>query len=408
MWYKKTICFLSIVFFLLSQVALIQAEEIDSLLKKLVDKKVISSLEAKAIKNKNKADVAIVMKDDKSNSLPAWVKKMKFTGDFRLRYQHDNKIFENKTKNRFRIRARLGAAARVNEKTTVSMGFCSGSDDPRSSNQSLEDGFSTKAINLDYAYAAYKIFPDLTAYAGKIKIKKALWRVSDLIWDGDINPEGFSALYRKDNLFVRSGYFVLGNADYNTKLAGMFYAQPGFKFKINGTQKLKASLNLYMFQALSDPFKGSANTNSYNGQNKFAYDYDSAGFSFDYGIKNPLNGLPYISVFADYLTNFSENVPDDQKDGYLLGIKFGDKKIKKANQWQAKVMYRHLEKNACLDSLPDSDAYDGSTGIKGWEIIYAYGIAKNLSVGLDCYLMQQINGPEQERSLWQLDFNYKF
>ena len=83
------------------------------------------------------------------------------------------------------------------------------------------------------------------------------------------------------------------------------------------------------------------------------------------------------------------------------------KKVKKKGQWNAKVLYRFLEKNATLDSLPDSDAYSGDTGVKGLELIVDLGIDESSKLGLDIYLMEDIQTTEKQ-TLIQLDYKIKF
>ena len=68
---------------------------------------------------------------------------------------------------------------------------------------------------MDYAYLQYKK-DNLMAVGGKFKRKKYLWNATDLMWDGDVNPEGFAAKYSmKNNLgkfYVGSGILVIDEA----------------------------------------------------------------------------------------------------------------------------------------------------------------------------------------------------
>ena len=71
-------------------------------------------------------------------------------GDLRTRYQNQNTTNDgNAPRARVRIRTRLGMTADVNDNITVYGGLATGSNDPRSTNQTLTNSFETKSIQLD-------------------------------------------------------------------------------------------------------------------------------------------------------------------------------------------------------------------------------------------------------------------
>ena len=114
--------------------------------------------------------------------------EIEFKGDLRVRHQiEEQEGGDSRARNR--LRYRFGAKAEVNEDVIVHAGLASGSDDQRSTNQTFQDSFSTKAIMLDYAFA------DLNINGSNLllgKMKNPIKRVSDLMWDSDINPDRFS------------------------------------------------------------------------------------------------------------------------------------------------------------------------------------------------------------------------
>ena len=84
---------------------------------------------------------------------PDWTENISLKGDLRLRHEIIDQDYKD-TRNRTRLRARLSLKGQVNDEVNVHLRLASGSDDPVSTNQSLDDGFSSKDINLNLAYMA--------------------------------------------------------------------------------------------------------------------------------------------------------------------------------------------------------------------------------------------------------------
>ncbi len=93
-------------------------------------------------------------------------------------------------RDRGRIRARVSVKGEVNEQVDARIRLATGGDNPVSTNQTLDEGL-TKDIGLDQAYVDFHPGDgDLNLWAGKMA--NPFMRVDDLIWDGDLNPEGLA------------------------------------------------------------------------------------------------------------------------------------------------------------------------------------------------------------------------
>jgi len=138
-----------------------------------------------------------------------WWEEMTVKGD--LRYRHEMIDSEGKdVRHRHRIRARFGIFAKVSDYTKVGIQLATGSDDPVSTNQTLDNAFSTKNVGIDLAYFT-TILPNidgLSVTAGKIKNPFYKAGKSELLWDSDYNPEGGVAVYTKD--FDNTRLMLLG------------------------------------------------------------------------------------------------------------------------------------------------------------------------------------------------------
>ena len=341
-----------------------------------------------------------------------WAEKIKLKGDLRLRHQTEqDKGDGDPGRTRFRYRYRLGVEGQVNDKVKVGAGIASGGDDPRSTNETLDDQFETKDARLDYAFAEYKPFDWLSVVGGKFKRKAYLWNTTDLLWDGDIRPEGASANFKfKNSLgtsYANAGYWVLDEFGDDEEDPNMYYGQVGHKFG-SGDFFGNAAVTIYQFSNLEDePILGkhSSGGNTADANGGYMFDYDSYGLSGEFGMKNVFLGDKMVAIFGDYI----HNSDSDEDTGYAIGFKFGDKKVKMLHDWQFKYVYADLEEDAWLDFLPDSDRFGGATGISAHEFAFKYGLGKHVYLGLDYYDSEsEIPGSDDTQSLLQTDLVFKF
>ncbi|MFQ5588797.1 MAG: putative porin [Nitrospiria bacterium] len=350
--------------------------------------------------------------------IPQWVKTIEAKGDLRLRYQLTEKDETGKTtpdRSRGRIRARLGISGKVTDDAQVFIGLASGGGDPRSTNQTLQDTFSTKAINLDYAYAKIKLTKQITFLGGKIVRKSIIWEPSDLLWDSDVNVEGGGLVLRTGPVFLKAGGFILDESKEDltatppkTHTADplMYVVQPGVKID-SGNLHVKAAVTYYGFSSVQGrSLEHSAGSNTMTG-GALRYDYDAISPALEIGLKNAAGeAVPYAALFAEYVKNAD---PSDENIGLLIGFKAGARKVVKAGQWQFKYLYRKLEKDAWLDTFPDSDFAGGKTGYKGHEVVVQVGLKKNVALGLDYYMTEELNSTtDKEEKILQVDLALKF
>jgi len=386
------------------------AQEVDVLVDKLVQKGVLSQTEGDAIlKKAHEKSMA------ESSSVPEWVKNVKLKGDFRLRYQYDKKKSDSDARNRERIRYRLGIEGKVNDQFKVGAGLASGGSDPRSTNQTLQDSFSTKGINLDYAYGEWAPTDWLKIVGGKFTRKAWLWQPTDLLWDGDINPEGQSAHVQVNLADNLDGWWNMGlwivdeNGKVKAKDPFLYYNQVGVKGSYDKVDATVAG-TYYAFEGLKGhTLDSTAGTNTLSGGN-LRYNYDVFQISGEVGASDFFGGLPmhldeHFAVFGDYVNNTD---PSKNNTGWSVGAKLGSKKIKEFGTWQVKYIYAALGMDAFPDAFPDSDRYGGATDVKANEVIFELGLNKNLSFGLDYYNSDRDKAASDREQVLQADLMMKF
>jgi Putative porin len=260
--------------------------EVDVLINKLVEKGILSQSDAKLLlmemqKESVRQEDAVkrvasetatdtVKKEAKAveSKIPKWVPNTTFKGDFRLRYQHEQQDNDGKTeRDRYRFRWRVGADSQITDQWKAGFRLASGGDDPRSTNQTFTDTFSSKGIKIDEAYATYKPFSFASVTGGKMP--NPLWEPKDLIWDTDITPEGFAIqghyeLFPKFKIFWNPSAFILQECSNDANDSWVLVVQPGIDWGMNDMINLKVAYSRYFFYNVDgnslDQFSAKSNT----------------------------------------------------------------------------------------------------------------------------------------------------
>ena len=129
--------------------------------------------------------------DKRLTALSELLGRFRFSGDMRVRgegFFQDGPI----TRNRARIRVRLGLDGKLNEDFLGGIAIASGTlGDPTTTNETLTNAFDRKTIGLDRGYITYNPVAAnwLSLTGGKFAFP---WNRTSLTFDPDINPEGFN------------------------------------------------------------------------------------------------------------------------------------------------------------------------------------------------------------------------
>lgn len=413
-----------------------RAGELDLLLDRLVEKNVIDPGEAQEIRIGTQEEVKKEISQQRNATLPMWVQSLKFRGDVRIRYQFNDNETLRYNQHRLRYRLRFFVDSKINDQVYAGFGFASGSNsDPRSTNQTFANNFAKKSLYLDYVFMEYNASEYLAFTAGRNK--NPLWLTSDMLWDADINPEGVSARLTAPvnynwQLLANAGYFVLGEASGDPQDPGLFFAQPAVSWKDNdGVWDFKAGAALYGFNHVkahqeldaganrpsAADYQRSNTTFAAAGKNWYKYGYDSVSPELEVNanildpVSVPLLGwfgytVTYAGVYGNYIRNTQRS---SDSNGWLAGLRIGQRKVEDAGQWQLGWNLRQLEKDAWLDTYPDSDFYGGATNVKGQRWQLAVGLLRDFAVNFNWFDARPIsNSPRKRERLFQADVNLKF
>jgi len=389
------------------------AGELDLLVQELVARGVIDAGRAQEILTLTEEEMRKELVKGTVPTLPDWVQTLGLRGDFRFRNQWEEAEHDSLARLRQRVRFRLSGEANVSKGFKVGFGLATGGNDPRSTNQTLDNSFETKTIMLDYAYGEYEVHQNVKILFGKFYNNVGIWLPTDYMWDTDITLEGIAGLLKFRQLFLNAGVYFLDEKgkvkDVIRDNPRMVVFQPGFSLGQEGVYSIRSSVTYYHFnQTKGMAFDHAKWSNSFYsvGTDKYlANGFNNLVLATEAGLYDKF--LPYIGIFGEYNINL-EAQADTANSGMTAGIVLGTEKIKAPGQWQVRYQYRRLAKDAWLDFLPDADTYSGKTDVRGNEVSFLYGWAKNVILGIDYYKIENLQGKIVPETIWQFDINFKF
>jgi hypothetical protein len=236
------------------------------------------------------------------------------------------------------------------------------------------------------------------------KMKNPLSGINPVLWDGDLNPEGFALAFDNDSFAATLiGFSVDERSSADDAL--LFGGQITKTFNTSDDSKLVAGLGYYDYQNLqgSTPlYDGKPHGNSLDANGKIANDFNIAEAFIEY--KTSLAERP-LSVFANVYQNTQA---DDLDSAWTAGFNYG--KVKDAGTWSFGYAYLDVEADSVYGLFNDSDFGNGNTDSKGHIVRGGYGLRKNTSLGLT-YIsseLDQSSAITTDYDRLQLDLILKF
>ncbi len=333
----------------------------------------------------------------------SWTDSISLKGDIRPRYEAiDEDGEEDRARGRFRIR--LGLTADVNDKVKAIVQLASGGDNPVSTNQTFDGGFTRKDVGLDLAYVDWTPKDNMHVFAGKMK--NPLHRAGGhaLIWDSDLNPEGLALDYEAGMFSGTIGSFAVeerSSADDSLLLS--VQGRVNFDFEQAGHLNIGVGYHDYSETVGNTPFyNGNGKGNSVDASGNLLFDYNQVEVFAEYATS--IGNYP-LSVFTNYVENTEVSVNDT---GYAFGAQIG--KAGEPGTWQASWAYQELEADAVIATFTDSDFGGGGTDAKGHTIKGKYALADNWAVGGTLFLneVDLASGTPHDYTRLQLDLEFKF
>ena len=227
-------------------------------------------------------------------AVPAWVKGIRLDGDLRLRQEFDFLDPSNGTqfinfqsvnsglplntnplpgqpltvpvlnstedRQQFRVRARIGITAEVNEWLTAGMRLATGNiTNPVSTNQTLGNDFNKVGLVLDRAWLDFHPDPRFGIRGGRMPNP---WQSTELVWDEDLGFDGVSGSYRHDwsatlQQSATLGLLAIGNTDFNYPASSLskensrdkwlLGAQTGLQWRLDDRLEVRGAVGYFDF-----------------------------------------------------------------------------------------------------------------------------------------------------------------
>jgi len=335
-------------------------------------------------------------------SASEWTETVSLKGDLRYRHEQIDQQGES-IRNRQRMRARLTLTAEPEDNLELGFRLVSGSDDPVSSNQTLDGAFATKDIMLDRAYFTWThAETGATVTGGKMRNPFYVPAKSELIWDSDLSPEGLELAHRfgegDTKFFVRGAGLWLDERKSSAN-AALFGGQAGLEHKTGGVQ-FTVGGSYFNYTKLDGPLYDDDFFGNTSSDDAFMKDFNLIEVFVELGFKA---GKTPITAFADFVSN---QEADTAEQAYLFGVKLG--KAKKPGSLEAMYNYREVQKDAVVGVLTDSDFRGGGTDGKGHEFGFGYQLSDQSKFAFSYFInsLGLENGTDFNRLMADLQFKF--
>ena len=318
--------------------------------------------------------------------------------DFRFRYEYTDDSGKADTRNRDRIRTRLGAKYSTSEKLDLFIRFATAEQNTTSGNQTLGTGFTMSDIGMDQMYLKYDLTKNADLLFGKMKNPFFKPNKSELIFDGDYNPKGLAFNLNFGDIFSNIGYIKFDENPLKT--IDIKSLQLGLNKNINDQTKAKISFAIYDFDKVKEfspnqiTWNGKNFGNSIDDNGNYLYDFSLMNLSLE--IKTKMMSLP-TTFFLDIVNNSDA----DQNDrGFQSGLS-----LKINEKWKFTYLFKDIESDSTFGALTHSDFGGGGAGHKGHQFNLSYPITERFSVDLVWFDNKKKMITDYNKIL--VDFKYK-
>ena len=372
------------------------AQDSGPLIDKLVKKGILTDQEGEDLR-------ADLQKDFGTSSagklnLSSALTEFKIGGDARVRYEQrggsNAANGDEGSRSRFRDRLRLALSGKMQDGWFFGTRLETGTGN-RSTNNTMGDTTNSpfakggnSALQVGQVYIG-RNWDDYTFTAGRFAAPQV---TTPMLWDDDINPEGFAEQWKHESgnvtWIASAGQYVYDNRSTTNAIGAggagtdtfMFVEQFGAKYKFSATKSIQVLPTLYSYTGNTGDFTPATTTNNAALRTSGLTVVDiPVEYSFS------LFNLP-AKVWVDAAMNLDSSercqaagfasAKGDNK-AYQVGFGLGQTKAK--GDWEARAFYQSVEAFALDPNLVDSDLFDSRTNMQGYGLSLAYVVANGVT-----------------------------
>lgn len=301
--------------------------------------------------------------------------RLRVSGDLRLRYEGNTGVADAPDWSRGVLRARLRGQYKVADGVTVGGQLATGDpDDPNSTDVTLSNFADDLDFSLDQAYVRVQS-GGLDAWGGKFPLPFVR---SDLVWDGDVSPQGVGAIYRAPfgsgaALRLAGLYFLVDNSVAGSD-SSMIGAQLGLELPLTDATRLEVAAAQYDYSlaSVAGADAGDFRSNVIGADGRYVSDFDLLNgiVAVDYaglGERWPLRAA------AEYVHNRGARVSGDT--GYSIELTAG--RNRERGDWRFGYAYSMAEVDAVLAAFSHDNTTIG-TNYRQHGLSASYSLLDNL------------------------------
>lgn len=307
--------------------------------------------------------------------------RVQLSGDVRVRYENNFGDRDARDRGRGVLRARLRGSYAVNKWLSVGGQVATGDpDDPNSTDITLSNFDDDLQLSLDQAYIRAS-FGNLQINAGKIA--QPFVR-TDLVWDGDVSPQGLSASYKmplgSGASLKATGLYFLVDESVSGPDSDMIGGQIGFETASSAPWKLELAAAYYDYSLRSTAGGDSGDFRS----NLFV----NGRYVSDFNLLDVVGAVSWrglgeawpVRIVGDYVKNLGAATREDTGFGADLFIG----RASRPRDWRFGYGYAAAETDAVLAAF-SHDNTSIATNYRQHSLSVDYMLASNLMLNATLY-----------------------
>lgn len=309
------------------------------------------------------------------------------SGDLRLRHEANFGDEDARDRNRAVMRARLRARYAVSDKIKVGAEIVTGDADDPNSDYFTVSGFADNfEVSLSQLYANFSL-SDLEIFGGKFPQP---FRSTDLVWDGDVNPQGAAARWRRSlnegGAFTATGIYFIIDESAAGRGSDMLGGQIALDARV-GEWRLDLSGAYYDYRLhdLGSADAGDFRSNILTATGEYLSDFDIVdlifGLTYDgFGPHWPLR------LRGDYVRNLGAENSEDT--GFGFDIAAG--RTKTPGDWRLSYGYMQTDVDAVLAAF-SNDNFAIATNYKAHILTLDYTPVDHLVLNATLYAYRPLD-----------------